>query len=242
MNKKAITFGTGLLILTIISIGVSIYYFSHTREKTLQNIIVADAIMEFEQELSRIELYAKEATKQAASQALARMAEQSFIKNNLECLVYEDRLILSEKCKPENLEPWFAEKFKLIFSELLNNYPATLEHASESKENIIKTKIKFNKQENNSINYIFENVLETDFNITEIHLEELENLHATLERVKQQCNEEITCMNNNLKLKNWNTNIKKEMTYFLLDLETKTNHFIKNGALVFDKIRIKFAL
>ncbi|MEM4703144.1 MAG: hypothetical protein QXP53_01530 [Candidatus Pacearchaeota archaeon] len=237
-GKKALSFGIMLFLMTIIIIGVSMYFFVVNQKKLLKNTISAQEILDFEQESLRIEIYAKESANLAASQALYKMAEKSFIQSDAGCLVYKDKLIWQENCKPENLKSWFSEQFKTIFSDIIKKYPENLNFSvALNNESVIE--IKINKKINDSISFNFSKDLKINLNFTEyeISLEEISKLYEKVKELKERC-ENAECIENNLLLKNWDVHVSKEASYFLIDAETKNNHFIKKGGVLsFEKIK-----
>lgn len=239
MNKKAITFGVTLVIITLVVISVALYSFLVTQKKVLQNTLTAKEILEFEQEQTRLKIYAKKASNLAFSQALYIMAENSLIKNLSECLAYEDRLIWQESCRPQNLKEWFLEIFSEKFSELMKMYPKQINFSLAFVDDIIKIKIELEEKKNSSISYSFFKSFEIDLNFTEkINITELENLYQKL----IDCKKNEDCLKK-ISLEKWDLKVEKYEDFFFIDVESKERHFInKAGALSFEKIKIKFAI
>ncbi len=230
MNKKAIAFGTILIILTVISIGVSIYYFVHSEDKILHNINTADSTSDFDQELQRIKIYSNEAAKLAASQTLYELSQNALV-NSPDCKIYEDRTIWDSSCFPNNLDETFLNLFKINFAKIMDNYPEKLENFEYSLENnILKISGTTLKKDINNYSYTFkfDDLVVINLENQGIDLKELESLYSNIKE--------------NMNLKNWDAHITENNGLKLVDLETKGFYLINKGLYVLEKIQIHIVL
>ncbi|UCD21154.1 MAG: hypothetical protein JSW08_01245 [archaeon] len=248
MNKKAITFGITLVVVVLIAIGTSTYFFVRSREKVLQNTVTGDSILEFQEEIMKLKLYTEESVKLAASQTLYELALRSFV-NEQSCLVYRDRIVWGEDCNPSYLEERFLKKFEENFLLLMKEYPGDLEDYSyELKNNILIIKSsdiekKVVADTNYSFIYSLDNLAEVDLMVIGINITEIENMFGEVSQIKQQCSSNINCIKTGLKLENWDFEVSEETGYLIFEMKTKKYHFVnKGGNMYFEKARMEFAI
>ena len=246
MNKKALTFGITLVLIVIVLMAVAIYSFVAMQKTTLQSTKTSQAILEFEQEQTRLKIYAEQSAILTASQTIYEMSQKSMV-NSANCFYFENSFIWEDSCKPEQLDFWFSEKFKKSFSDLMDQYPKKIKnlYINFTNNTIIIQDVSLFKEVKKPVNYNitfkFDKLVEINLSNEGLNLEEIQILYSKIIAAKQSCNNDPSCIQNRITLKNWDMSITSQSGYLAFNLETKELFSINSaGTILIEKIKLNF--
>ena len=139
LGKKAGVFAIGMVLGMIIFMSLTWYSFLTTNKKISVEIAGSTTIANNKNTIDNLVFYIDEAKKLAASQAFYEIAKEWAIDLNVEdsaqeCKMYNEYIIWSQNCKPEQekIEAVFIKKYNESFYNLLNQYLLNRYH----KENL----------------------------------------------------------------------------------------------------------
>lgn len=234
-NKKAGIFAAGMILAMLIFMTTAWFAFSTTNKRISAEISTLPILNSYYNEQDRFLLYAQEAQKLAASQALYNIAKDAAIDPISEsCNLMNNYMLWNEHCSPktEIVKQKLLDYYNKTFDASIKAYPDEKMHSDYISE-ITETKelsstaqaISLNSEKQGSfakynLSYSFNPSIKLNLTEQNIYLEDFEIIYNKI----AACNKNLECIKA-ISLEHWNIAIEEQTSYFLFKLKTKTFHF-----------------
>lgn len=249
-NKKAQVFATGLVIITLIMMGIALFVFLSVDSKIKEGVNPPVEILDSYTEKTAFAFYAKESAAFASANAFSALAKEI---TSGECTVVQMNYILwNDTCKPntDEIKKKFMNKFNNSLVLSIKNYPSHLKNTSfvpslqeSDKIKLASDNIVLNASNNKGYvrynsTFTFNPSFEFNLQDININLSDFENIYSIALQCKDKNRTKVeNCLAN--KFERWDFSLSSYDKYLLSDFKTKKNYFL-NGKI--SEVALKFAL
>ncbi len=242
-NKKAQIFALGLVLITLVAMGYTLYTFVVISGNIQESIGPPNKLIEAYNSQTKLLFYAKESAGLAVPDAFNFIAEEKAASGD--CVIDGSGYVgWSSTCKPDtkDIEENFLLEFKKSYGGYIQEYPEKVNFSVTLEENKIKLEaesvtLNFTEKEYN-VSFTFEPSFSTNISAFGLSLADFESIYFGAQYCKNKNTTKVkNCMTE--KIKNWHTDVEFKEPNLLFDLSTKQSFFIDDG---FSAIKLKFKI